>query len=41
MTDLQIYLTVAVFAGVIVLIALDVIDMVIAALLGVCVLLAR
>jgi Na+/H+ antiporter NhaD/arsenite permease-like protein len=40
MTDLQIYLTVAIFGGVIVLIALDVIDMAVAALLGVSLLLA-
>ncbi len=40
MTDFQIYLTLAVFAGVIVAIALDVIDMAIAALIGVCVLMA-
>lgn len=40
MTDLQIYLTVAVFAAVILVIALDLIDMAVAALLGVCVLLA-
>lgn len=40
MTELQIYLTVGVFTGVILLIALDVIDMAVAALLGVCVLLA-
>lgn len=40
MTDLQIYLTVAIFGGVILVIALDVIDMVVAALLGVSVLLA-
>lgn len=40
MTNLQIYLTVAVFGGVILLIALDLIDMALAALLGVCVLLA-
>ena len=40
MTELQIYLTVAVFAGVILLIALDVMDMAVAALLGVCILLA-
>ena len=40
MTDLQIYLTVAIFGGVILLIALDVIDMVVAALLGVSILLA-
>jgi len=39
-TDLQIYLTVAVFAGVILLIALDIIDMAVAALLGVGLLLA-
>lgn len=39
MTDLQIYLTVGVFAGVILLIALDVVDMAVAALLGVCILL--
>jgi len=40
MTDLQIYLTVAVFAGVILLIAFDVMDMMVASLLGVCILLA-
>lgn len=40
MTELQIYLTVAVFAGVILLIAFDVIDMAVASLLGVCILLA-
>jgi Na+/H+ antiporter NhaD/arsenite permease-like protein len=40
MTELQIYLTVAIFGAVIVLIALDVIDMAVAALLGVCALLA-
>jgi Na+/H+ antiporter NhaD/arsenite permease-like protein len=40
MTETQIYLTVAVFAGVILVIALDLIDMAVAALLGVCVLLA-
>ena len=40
MTDLQIYLTVAIFGGVILLIALDVIDMAVAALLGVSLLLA-
>jgi Na+/H+ antiporter NhaD/arsenite permease-like protein len=40
MTELQIYLTVAVFAGVILLIAFDVMDMAVAALLGVCILLA-
>jgi Na+/H+ antiporter NhaD/arsenite permease-like protein len=40
MTDLQIYLTVGVFAGVILLIAFDIIDMAVAALLGVCILLA-
>lgn len=40
MTELQIYLTVGVFTGVILLIALDVIDMTVAALSGVCVLLA-
>lgn len=39
MTDLQIYLTVGIFAGVILLIALDVVDMAVAALLGVCILL--
>jgi len=38
MTNLQIYLTVGVFGGVILLIALDVIDMTVAALLGLCVL---
>jgi Na+/H+ antiporter NhaD/arsenite permease-like protein len=38
MTDLQIYLTIGVFGGVILLIALDVIDMTVAALLGLCVL---
>ena len=36
MTDLQIYLTIGVFAGVILLIAFDLIDMAVAALLGVC-----
>ena len=40
MSDLQIYLTLAVFAGVILAIAFDVIDMAVAALLGVCVLIA-
>jgi Na+/H+ antiporter NhaD/arsenite permease-like protein len=40
MTDLQIYLTVAVFAGVILLIALDLMDMMVASLLGVCILIA-
>jgi Na+/H+ antiporter NhaD/arsenite permease-like protein len=40
MTDLQTYLTLAVFTGVIVAIALDVIDMAIAALIGVCALIA-
>ena len=35
MTDLQIYLTVGIFAGVIVLIAFDLVDMALAALLGV------
>ena len=40
MTDLQIYLTIAVFGGVILVIALDVIDMAVAALLGVSLLLA-
>jgi Na+/H+ antiporter NhaD/arsenite permease-like protein len=40
MSDFQIYLTLAVFAGVIVAIALDVIDMAVAALIGVCVLIA-
>jgi Na+/H+ antiporter NhaD/arsenite permease-like protein len=40
MTDLQIYLTIAIFGGVILLIALDVIDMAVAALLGVSILLA-
>lgn len=40
MTDLQIYLTIGVFAGVILLIALDLIDMTVAALLGVSILLA-
>ena len=39
MTELQIYLTVAIFGGVILLIALDAIDMVVAALLGVSLLL--
>ena len=38
MTELQIYLTIAVFAAVILLIAFDLIDMAVAALLGVCVL---
>ena len=40
MTDLQIYLTIAIFGGVILVIALDVIDMAVAALLGVSLLLA-
>jgi Na+/H+ antiporter NhaD/arsenite permease-like protein len=40
MTDLQIYLTVGVFAGVILVIAFDLIDMAVAALAGVCLLLA-
>ncbi|MCU0937141.1 MAG: SLC13 family permease [Gammaproteobacteria bacterium] len=40
MSEIQIYLVVAVFAGVILVIALDLIDMAVAALLGVCVLLA-
>ena len=40
MSDFQVYLTLAVFAGVIVAIALDVIDMAVAALIGVCVLIA-
>ena len=40
MTGLQISLIVAVFAGVILLIALDIMDMMVAALLGVCILLA-
>lgn len=40
MSDLQIYLTIGVFAGVILAIAFDLIDMVVAALLGVCILLA-
>jgi Na+/H+ antiporter NhaD/arsenite permease-like protein len=40
MTELQIYLTVAIFGGVILLIALDLIDMAVAALLGVSLLLA-
>ena len=35
MTDLQIYLTIGVFAAVILLIAFDLIDMAVAALLGV------
>ena len=39
MTDLQIYLTIAIFGGVILVIALDVIDMAVAALLGVSLLL--
>ncbi|MCK7473292.1 MAG: hypothetical protein MZV49_06675 [Rhodopseudomonas palustris] len=38
MTDIQIYLTLGVFAAVILLIAFDVVDMAVAALLGVCVL---
>jgi Na+/H+ antiporter NhaD/arsenite permease-like protein len=38
MTDFQIYLTIGVFAAVILLIAFDLIDMAVAALLGVCVL---
>jgi Na+/H+ antiporter NhaD/arsenite permease-like protein len=40
MTDLQITLTIAIFGGVILLIALDVVDMAVAALLGVSILLA-
>ena len=40
MTELQIYLTIAIFGGVILVIALDVIDMAVAALLGVSLLLA-
>jgi Na+/H+ antiporter NhaD/arsenite permease-like protein len=40
MTELQIYLTIGVFAGVILVIAFDLIDMAVAALLGVCILLA-
>ena len=40
MSDLQIYLTLAVFGAVILAIAFDVIDMAVAALLGVCVLVA-
>jgi Na+/H+ antiporter NhaD/arsenite permease-like protein len=40
MTDFQIYLTVAVFAGAILAIAFDLIDMAVAALVGVCLLLA-
>lgn len=40
MTEFQIYLTVGVFAGVILLIAFDIVDMALAALLGVCILLA-
>ena len=40
MTDLQIYLTIAIFGGVILVIALDVIDMAVAALLGVSLMLA-
>src|SRR5262245_60695334 len=40
MTDFQVYLTLAVFAAVILVIALDVIDMAVAALAGVCVLVA-
>ncbi len=39
MTDFQIYLTVGIFAGVILLIAFDLLDMTLAALLGVCLLL--
>ena len=39
MTDLQIYLTVGIFAGVILLIAFDLVDMALAALLGVSVML--
>jgi Na+/H+ antiporter NhaD/arsenite permease-like protein len=39
MTDLQVYLTVAIFAGVILVIAFDLLDMALAALLGVCALL--
>ena len=38
MTDIQIYLTIGVFGSVILLIALDLIDMTVAALLGLCVL---
>ncbi len=40
MSEIQIYSVVAVFAGVILVIALDLIDMAVAALLGVCILLA-
>lgn len=40
MSTLQIWLIVGIFAGVILLIAFDVLDMMVAALLGVCVLLA-
>lgn len=40
MTDLQIYLTLGIFAAVILVIALDLLDMVVTALLGVCALLA-
>jgi len=39
MSDLQIYLTLITFTGVIVLIAFDILDMVVAGLLGVCILL--
>lgn len=39
MTDIQIYMTLAIFAAVIVLIAFDLIDMAVAGLLGVCILL--
>lgn len=40
MTDLQIYLTIGIFGAVILTIALDVIDMAVATLLGVCVMIA-
>jgi Na+/H+ antiporter NhaD/arsenite permease-like protein len=40
MTDLQIYLTVAIFGAVILLIAVDLVDMAVAALVGLCLMLA-
>ena len=40
MSELQIYLTLAIFASVILVIAFDFIDMAVAALLGVCVMMA-
>ena len=40
MTDLQIYLTLGIFAAVILIIALDLLDMTVAALIGVCAMLA-